>query len=718
MEFSLYALLPLLSAASLMLLLIYIQRFQGLPAVQPFTILLLVGIGYAFAAALVILSQDLSDKIFWAQLRLTLATFQGPLVLAIAVEFNHREQKLPLSSYIALSIIPMFTSYLALSSSPLIYYDNHVEAPYPFLVSRFGSWFWIYIIYIYTLECTALAIIIRSARRLPSFYARQHFWLLVSLVVPFLFDALYILHIFPRIRGFNLSSSLLTASAVSIAYAIVRFRLFDIMPTARYKVIETMQDSVIITDAWQRIADINPAGQQFLKTYFHAEQLIGLPLAPLVSAHAEWAVCYQGDQSCDLEVELADEVFFQVRVVSLLGDRRQNGHLTLLHDISARKRAEKDLQEREERLRLVLDHLPVPVFMTRVSDYTLLYLNEAGAKLAEISPEQAVGKPALDFYVSAMDRERLAADLLSQGSIQGQALLKRPTGDMFPALIAEVIIQFGGDDVILSIINDISAHKQAEQRAMEIITEREKVRALNSFIHSASHDFRTPMSIISTNAYLISKLTDQLEAHIHDADSAQIFTNLRAQSEIIKDSGDRLTHIMNGMLEITRLEYEYEYTFEPCDFNPMVEQLIKVASGIASQKSLVIQFCGAPDLPPVHIDALMMRRAVKELLDNAIYYTPEQGQIMVRTSVVDSHVELFICDTGIGIAETDIPYIFKAFYRADKARSTKTGGAGLGLAIAKRIVEAHRGQIRVESSLGQGSCFNLLLPIDPTPIVQ
>ena len=421
-----------------------------------------------------------------------------------------------------------------------------------------------------------------------------------------------------------------------------------------------------------------------------------------------------------MEIEFADNTTYQVRVVPVTDERRrQNGNLTLLHDISVRKRAEKTLQEREEQFRMVLDHLPMPVFISRAADQVLLYLNEEGAKLAGRPKEELLGSKTTNFYADTAEQKRFVAEIQARGVIQGQALLKRPDGTTFPALLSGIITDFRGEKVFLSGVNDITAHQQAEQRALEIMAEREKVRALNSFIHSASHDFRTPISTITANAYLIRKISDQLESHAADPVYNKLLSHLRSKSDIIRESGDRLTRITNSMLEIIRLEYEYQYVFEPCDFNKLIKSLVAEVQNAAQKKSLLLEFQGDPALPTLRLDATMIRRVVWELLDNAVYFTPPQGEIRLHTAVNNDYAALSIRDTGIGIAETDMPYIFTAFFRTDKSRSTKTGGAGLGLAIAKRIVDAHSGRIEVESTPGQGSRFNLLLPVDNpySPIV-
>jgi signal transduction histidine kinase len=124
-----------------------------------------------------------------------------------------------------------------------------------------------------------------------------------------------------------------------------------------------------------------------------------------------------------------------------------------------------------------------------------------------------------------------------------------------------------------------------------------------------------------------------------------------------------------------------------------------------------------PSIPQVvvHGDAEALRRLFFILIDNAIKYTPDEGQIQIRVESLDGKAEITVADTGIGIAESDQPHIFDRFWRADKVRSRGTGGAGLGLSIARWIVDQHDGSIEVCSTLGQGSAFTVRIPLARIP---
>jgi len=130
------------------------------------------------------------------------------------------------------------------------------------------------------------------------------------------------------------------------------------------------------------------------------------------------------------------------------------------------------------------------------------------------------------------------------------------------------------------------------------------------------------------------------------------------------------------------------------------------AQAYAKKQTLTV----AGDSAVVYADRERMRQVLVNLVSNAIKYTPEGGQINVETENGEKRAMVRVSDNGIGIAETEQALIFERFYRADASRSRDTGGAGIGLAIAKAVVTAHGGAIAVTSKLGQGSCFTVTLP--------
>jgi two-component system phosphate regulon sensor histidine kinase PhoR len=143
--------------------------------------------------------------------------------------------------------------------------------------------------------------------------------------------------------------------------------------------------------------------------------------------------------------------------------------------------------------------------------------------------------------------------------------------------------------------------------------------------------------------------------------------------------------------------------------NNLVETVITQLDPQAERQGLNIEKELATDLPAVPTDSERIRQVIANLVHNAIKFTDSGGRITIKTAVEGESVNVAISDTGIGIAAEDLPHVFERFYKVDKARTGQ--GTGMGLAIAKHIVEAHNGRIWVESETGRGSTFTFNLPL-------
>jgi signal transduction histidine kinase len=141
-----------------------------------------------------------------------------------------------------------------------------------------------------------------------------------------------------------------------------------------------------------------------------------------------------------------------------------------------------------------------------------------------------------------------------------------------------------------------------------------------------------------------------------------------------------------------------------------VEKAIAVTQQEADAKGIHLNFIVPHDLPLVYVDPERLGQVLRNLLENALAYTPASGNISVVAHRENGVVEVSVRDTGIGIAPEHLPFVFERFYRADKSRTRTTGGAGLGLAIVKQIVEAQGGRVFIESTLESGTTISFTLP--------
>ncbi len=257
---------------------------------------------------------------------------------------------------------------------------------------------------------------------------------------------------------------------------------------------------------------------------------------------------------------------------------------------------------------------------------------------------------------------------------------------------------------VAGVVQDITGRKsieeslkRADQQAMELILERERVGALTEFINTISHDFKTPLAIINNSLYLLQRINDPVKQ--------------KDKLSLIKSQTLLLDKQIHDILTISRLEYAPQMVSHPVNINISLGKIADLFQPSFENKDQTLHLELQSDLPNVLADADELDRAFVNLVENAINYTPVGGIITISTRLIDDQIECAISDTGIGISEPDTHQIFNNFYRAENARMINSKGTGLGLAIVKRIVTNHNGSITVESELGKGSSFRLYFPV-------
>jgi len=212
-----------------------------------------------------------------------------------------------------------------------------------------------------------------------------------------------------------------------------------------------------------------------------------------------------------------------------------------------------------------------------------------------------------------------------------------------------------------------------------------------------AHELRTPLSVIEGT---VDAMLDGVYEPNPD--------NLNS----IKEEAEVLTTLVGELRDLTLAESGHlKLDFEPTNLAELVRRRVSQADVIARGKNITLRMDIAEGLPEIETDGRRIEQVVANLLDNALNHTPSGGIVTVAVSPDKDGALISVADTGEGIPAEHLPYIFERFYRIDDARSRKTGGAGLGLAIAKQMVELHGGRIWVESEVGKGSKFSFTLPL-------
>ena len=226
---------------------------------------------------------------------------------------------------------------------------------------------------------------------------------------------------------------------------------------------------------------------------------------------------------------------------------------------------------------------------------------------------------------------------------------------------------------------------------------REAYEKQRQFAADASHELRTPLAVVLASADLLR------------SDPSITSPFLKQVIEDVRDEVKKMTKLVSDLLTVARTDGKAnQMRLVRMDLVSAVQQTVRIMRPFAEKKDIVIDE-ELPKRVEIHADEQKIRQLILILVDNAVKYTPEHGRISVCVQEDRGSVKLSVSDTGIGIAPEHQERIFERFYRVDKARSRRMGGNGLGLAIAREIVEAHGGSIAVESEPGKGTTFHIRL---------
>jgi signal transduction histidine kinase len=244
-------------------------------------------------------------------------------------------------------------------------------------------------------------------------------------------------------------------------------------------------------------------------------------------------------------------------------------------------------------------------------------------------------------------------------------------------------------DGIAAAVNDLS-RALGEQEAL-----RRRLTA------DMAHELRTPLATLQSHL-------EAIQDGVWEPDAARL--------SVLHEEIMRINRMVAQLEQLARYEGDgLSLTKSSTDLRALVQGIVKNHEPQFHEKGIVLKLLpvGGDTLPAAPVDPDKVSQAVINLLSNALKYTPAGGNVDVRVEPRDGSVEIGVADTGIGIEEHDLPRVFERFYRVDSSRSRATGGAGIGLSIAKAIVEAHGGTISVVSEPGKGSDFRITLPSGP-----
>ncbi|MCM3766522.1 cell wall metabolism sensor histidine kinase WalK [Neobacillus niacini] len=233
----------------------------------------------------------------------------------------------------------------------------------------------------------------------------------------------------------------------------------------------------------------------------------------------------------------------------------------------------------------------------------------------------------------------------------------------------------------------------------DMTEERKLEKMRKDFIANVSHELRTP----------ISMLQGYSEAIVDDI--AQSQEEKREMAKVIYDESLRMGRLVNELLDLARMEAGHiQLTLEEVNLEIFINRIIHKFQGLAKDNGIHLHAEIEEEMEPITMDPDRIEQVLTNLIDNAIRHTPSGGSVTLVVSQDEKGIRMEVKDSGSGIPEEDLPFVFERFYKADKARTRGRSGTGLGLAIAKNIIDAHRGHISAQSKIGQGTTFSFVLP--------
>ncbi|MFN8454549.1 MAG: GAF domain-containing protein [Anaerolineae bacterium] len=259
--------------------------------------------------------------------------------------------------------------------------------------------------------------------------------------------------------------------------------------------------------------------------------------------------------------------------------------------------------------------------------------------------------------------------------------------------LASVTLAADEQPSVIAVLRDISKEAEIE-------------RIKNEFISTVSHELRTPMTSIKGYADLLVSGSSQV---------GELNPIQRRFIQIIQSNANRLTGLVNDILEISRIETgRVKLEFEALELPQTIREVAESFEGQRVKKAMHLSLDLAESLPRVYADKARVTQILVNLIGNAWQYTPENGQIIVHAKRLnEDFVQIDVEDTGIGIVEEDLPFIFDRFFRSERTEVQVVDGTGLGLSITKMFVEMLGGAIEVKSTLDVGTTFSFTLPVEP-----
>lgn len=380
-----------------------------------------------------------------------------------------------------------------------------------------------------------------------------------------------------------------------------------------------------------------------------------------------------------------------------LGQRASN------RDITRRKKVEHELKQSQDWLHLILENAGIATWewdiVNKDPRYNAQWADMLGYTLDEIQPVGKIWSKLVhpQDKPKALEKMNKVLDGTNK-TLEIEQRLQNKAGEWRWFMSRGTVVDYTKDNRpahYIGIDIDITKRKMDEMASFQYELERQRMLVLSTFIQNAKHEFKTPLSRINTKLYLIRHTLDK--------------EKLNQIADAIEEQVEEIDHLVDSMMLMARLDTINRISQNNVDLRDILNTLVvDIESRVKdNQQTLISEI--PRHVPFIRGNTDDLYEAFLRVLDNAIRYTLPHGRINLSVKIAKSNVILEIRDTGTGIAEDALPHVFERFYREDQAHTTS--GIGLGLPIAKAIIQQHQGDIRISSAVNVGTTVQIRLPL-------
>jgi PAS domain S-box-containing protein len=709
-SFPLFTLAFFLGGALALLLAGLVWTRRQVPGAIPYILFMLAVAEWTFTRALEAGGIDFGVKVFWGQMMWMGAIFSGVFWLFFSLDYSGSSWWKQSRNIFFICIVPIISIVIiwtnqfhhifwtAISVSP--------QSSGAILVWQHGFWFWIAIIFQYSLLTSGIIILINYALKHPGIYRHQVTYILIGLMIPIAANILFLMGITP-VKGLDITPFTFLVAGIIYAYSIFKLRFLDIVPVARNTLVENLPDGVLVLNKDGNLIDMNPAARHMLG--LGTDRFLGKHLA-IVCPNLDMIRSGIGSEgNTEMKSGVGDSTrYYDVSLVPLR-DKNSfiNGQLIVLRDITDRRKIEQNLRESEVRYEALVEQSNDGVLI--VQDGIYKYANRTLAEMSGYSVEELIGK-TMSFAIAEEDQQliRDRYELRMKGkSVPDLYELKvvRKDGEPRDVEISISSITYEGHQADMITIRDLTDRKLTQRKLENLYKEEVKLRSnlqdevikRTKYTRALVHELKTPLTSILASSELLDTL-------LNGETQFALVKNIRRASLNLEQRINELIELARGetgMLKINPF---------PTDMVRIINEVVAEMSATASSKGLDINSELDDNLPLVQGDRGRLKQVMANLLSNAIKYT-KSGRIEIKAEVyAREYLLVRVKDTGRGIRKEEMENLFDPYLRKSPI-GQELGGLGIGLALCKIFIELHQGKIWAESTPGQGATFSFTIPL-------